>query len=228
MKTLAAQLVLAALLLGGGEVFRRAAHVEERLARADEDFATLALDAADAEYKGVEEDLSIAARVPIVGGLLLADVRQAQAMLAYWRGNYEGVPKESDLAAADVRPDLLFLSANATFRAASARRAGQTGVQDLDNVLRMYTILLKKNPDFVDGSFNYEYVARLRNSLAKGSVPAEWGLPPSLLGEEGAPPPNTPPQDFNVIVPLSPEERAPDDTGEPAGAGSSAPRNRKG
>ncbi len=228
MKTLVARLVLAAVLIGGGEIFRRVAHIEQRLANADEDLATLALDAADAEYKGVEEEVSVASRVPIVGGLLLADVREAQATLAYWRGNYQGVPKEADLAAADINPDLLFLAANATFRAMSVRPAGQDGARDLDNVLRMYTVLLKKNPDFVDGSFNYEYVARLRNALAKGSIPGAWGLPPSLLGEEGAPPPDSSPQDFNVIVPLSPEERPADDRGDPAAAGSSLPRSRKG
>ncbi len=230
MKTFVAQLVLAAVLLGGGEIFRRAAHIEQRLASAEEALATLALDAADAQYKEVEEDMGIAARLPIVGALLLADVRQAQAMLAYWRGDYQSVPKESDLVAEDVRPDLLFLAANATFRSASGRPSGPAAAQELDNVLRMYTILLKKDPGFVDGSFNYEYVARLRNTLAKASVPEGWNfLTSSLLGGEGSPPEDTPPEDFNMIVPLTPDERPEeDDSGAPTTGGTGAPRNRKG
>jgi hypothetical protein len=97
----------------------------------------------------------------------------------------------------------------------------------------MYTVLLKKSPDYVDGSFNYEYVVRLRNIVAKtkpgsgdpraGQPNAEAAPPPPVHGEQGAPPENTPPEDFNVIVPLRPEER-----GELMKAGTGAARQRKG
>src|SRR5690349_12036947 len=120
-----AQLVVAAVLLGSGEIVRRTAHIQERLATAEEDLAMLALDAADAEYAGLEEEVGLTARVPIVGPRLLADIRQAHDQLAYWRGAYRNVPREAELMAADATADRIFLAANAAFRNGSSSRRGQ-------------------------------------------------------------------------------------------------------
>lgn len=232
MRTLIGQLVIAALLLGAGEAFRRAAHIEQRLAHAEEELATLSPDAADADYSAVEEEIGIAARVPLVGPPLLADVRKQRAMVAYWRADYDGVPSnEADLAADETSPDLVFLAANAAFRNVAGQRFGQQGAQDLDSALRLYTMLLKKDPENVDGSYNYEYIVRLRNTVARmkspgkpSSAPApDDQAAPSVHGEEGSPPPDTPSEQFNVIVPLRPDER-----GDLMKAGTGAQRQRKG
>jgi hypothetical protein len=233
VRTILGHIIVAAILLAGGEIFRRAAHIEDSLAKAEEDLATLAPEAADTAYATVEREMAVAGRLPFIGDPLLDNVRREHAMVAYYRGDYNSVPKETDLAAPDVTPDLVFLAANATFRNVAGRRAGQAGAQDLDGVLRMYTVLLKKSPDYVDGSFNYEYVVRLRNIVAKskgnssdpraGQPNSDLAPPPAVHGEQGAPPENTPPEDFNVIVPLRPEER-----GELMKAGTGAARQRKG
>jgi hypothetical protein len=226
-------MVIAALLLGAGEAFRRAAHIEDRLALAEEELATLSPDAADANYGAVEEELGIAARVPIVGPPLLADVRAHRAMVAYWSGKYAAVPSnEADLASDETGPDLVFLAANSAFRSVAGQRVGQQGAQDLDAVLRLYTMLLKKDAAHVDGAYNYEYVVRLRNLVAKQKASAKpTGAPappdaneqPQVHGEEGSPPPDTPQEQFNVIVPLRPDER-----GDLMKAGTGAARPRKG
>jgi hypothetical protein len=233
MRTFLGQLVIAALLLAAGEAFRRAAVIEKELAQAEEDLATLATGTADAEYGQIEKDLGIAAKLPLVGPTLVADVRQERAMVAYWRADYRSVPSnEAELAAEDTNPDLVFLAGNAAYRNVLGRRTGQAGAQDLDAVLRLYTMLLKKSPSYVDGAYNYEYVVRLRNALAKmkpGGSPK--GAPPnqdeqaqpSVHGEEGSPPQDVPPEQFNVIVPLRPEER-----GDLMKAGTGALKQRKG
>ena len=112
MRSIVGHVIMAAVLFAGGEIFRRAAHIEQRLALAEEDLATLTPDAADAEYAGVEEEMAMAGRLPFLGQPLLAAVRQEHAMVAYWRGDYDRIPKESELAASDVDPNLVFLAAN--------------------------------------------------------------------------------------------------------------------
>lgn len=233
MRTLIGQLIIAALLLAAAVAFRRAAHIEQTLARAEVDLATLSTDAADADYGEVQEQLGLAARIPFVGPPLLADLKKERAMVSYWRADYANVPSgEAELSSEDTNPDLVFLAANATFRNVVGKHTGQQGAQDLDGVLRFYTMLLKKDPAHADGSYNYEYVVRLRNIVAKqkasgqpkGEAPnANEQSQPSVHGEEGSPPQDTPPEQFNVIVPLRPEER-----GDLMKAGTGAPRQRKG
>lgn len=234
MKRMLVPVIVVALLLAGGEVFRRASHIERRLAQAEEDLATLSPDAADAEYAEVEQAVAVAGRLPFIGPRLLADVRQERAMVSYWRGDYAGVPsKESDLSANEVHADLIFLAANAGFRNVLGQRTGQAGAQDLAGVLRVYTFLLKKDPGYIDGSFNYEYVVRLRNFVAKGKPSLgeiKGGLAkrdqppqPSVHGDHGSPPADMPKDQFNVIVPLNPDER-----GEQMKAGTGSGKTRKG
>lgn len=232
MKTLAGQLLIALALVVAGEAVRRASQVEAGLASAEAALATLDPAAADAQYGEVEDQLGLAARVPFIGEQLVSDVRQERAMVAYWRGDYAAVPTaEADLAPAAISADAVLIAGNAAYRAVKGRRGGQQGAQDLDPVLRIYTMLLKKSPGHLDGAYNYEYVVRLRNVLSRQkpgeASKAEGGsnepAPPSVHGEKGDPPTDTPPDQFNVIIPLKPEER-----GELMKAGTSGPRQRKG
>lgn len=152
-------------------------------------------------------------------------------MVSYWRGDYAAVPTaEADLAPDSVSADFVFIAGNAAFRTVKGKHFGQQGAQDLDPVLRIYTTLLKKSPGHIDAAYNYEYVVRLRNVLSRmkpGETPKDGAgsepAPPSVHGEKGDPPSNTPPDQFNVIVPLKPDER-----GELLKAGTSGPRQRKG
>ena len=232
MKTLAGQLILALALVLAGEAVRRASHVEAGLANAEAALATLDPAGADAEYQRVEGELALASQVPFIGEQLLSDVRQERAMVSYWRGDYAAVPSaEADLAPASINPDLVFIAGNAAYRAVRGTHTGQQGAQDLDPVLRIYTMLLKKSPGHLDGAYNYEYIVRLRNVLSRqkagdapnGNPASNDPAPPSVHGEKGDPPKDQPADTFNIIIPLKPEER-----GELMKAGTSGPRQRKG
>lgn len=234
MKTTLGQVIIAVILLAAGWIVRQASRVEQQLAAAETRLATLQPEAADTEYAGVVDTLGPAADLPVLGTALVADVQEARAKIAYWRGDYASVPSdESAIADSETSPDLVFLAANAKFRMVVGRRTGQEGAQDLDGVLRIYTVLLKRDPSHQDGAFNYEYVVRLRNIVArtkagsgdpKGAAGAkDQPPPPSVHGDQGAPPSDDTSDQFNVIVPLRPEER-----GELMKAGSGAGRQRKG
>jgi hypothetical protein len=231
MKTLAGQLVLALLLAAAGLAVRQASIVETRLAAAESALATLDPDGADRAYGEVEEALGLAGQLPFIGEQLVTDVRQERAMVSYWRGDYAAVPTaEADLAPESASADFVFIAGNAAYRNVGGKHTGQQGAQDLDPVLRIYTTLLKKSPGHIDAAYNYEFIVRLRNVLSRmkpgetpKGAPSDEAAPPSVHGEKGNPPANTPPEQFNVIVPLKPDER-----GELMKAGTSGPRQRKG
>ena len=79
-----------------------------------------------------------------------------------------------------------------------ARHAGMIG----------YLTVLKNSPRNEDAAYNYEFVSRLRGALAGGRTSgAAEPEARSIQGEQGEPPQGTRKSDFNVIVPLRPEER---------------------
>jgi hypothetical protein len=115
-------------------------------------------------------------------------------------------PEDGD----DMDPVTVFLSGNAAFRDLQRRnpKADKDAVQALDGVLERYTRVLQSDPGHVDAAYNYEFIVRLRNAAARGRP---TNLRPQTdadaKGERGSPPPNTKPPEFNVIVPMRPDER---------------------
>jgi hypothetical protein len=210
-RTLVGFAVVVLVLVAAGEAFRRASLIEERLATADEQLTTdgriapevtTALDAAAGSLS----------RVPILGARLERAIRYQRAEAAYWQGDYTALavqPTPAGTSTAENDPSLLLIAANASFRRAVAQnRTPQTLARALDDVLKAYGTVLQANPQSTDAAFDYEYVARLRAVLAAGrgaAVPAPRTA--SMQGEEGEPPMGNKNADFNVIVPLRPEER---------------------
>ena len=199
--------LLAPVLIAAGVFLRQTALVEERLADVREELAISGQVAA-----GPQSDLEAALApidgVPLVGTYLstLADRRRAEA--AYWKGDYEAVTGPAAAAdAADPDPELLMLIADADFRRALRGNAPpEVLIRRLEDVQRRYATVLTAAPSAVDASYNYEFVARLRQSLAQGRRPSP-PAPSHQLGDEGGPPASSEEGDFKLIVPLQPEER---------------------
>ena len=83
-----------------------------------------------------------------------------------------------------------------------------------------YADVLRKAPTMTDAAFNYEYVVKLRDRVAK--APARRGPPPkaapleesvdlpigpTLHGNPGGPPDETPMGDFKTVTPMRYDER---------------------
>jgi hypothetical protein len=210
VRKLVVRLIAAAALLLAAEAVNRAASIEAALADAQQRLTTLRAGVTTTAYDEVEQSMALAARVPVVGPRLLDDVRTQRAMASYWTGDYGTLTaprREADAEAQD--PDVLFLTANAGFRGLVQRRPDRaTIVKGLDDVLRQYGDVLKAAPGHVDAAFNYEYVARLRDAISRGGqTNTLTDMPENMHGEEGDPPEGTKPPEFNVIVPMRPEER---------------------
>ena len=209
MKAFVGPLVLVLALLFAGEGLRRASAIEDTLATAEEQLTTVGA-ASRATENSLDEAIAVAADLPVLGTQLSAEVRRNRATQAYWQKDYAAVVSGPFAPAAnDADATLLLLSANASFRQAVAReKTAATLARGLDDVLKGYATVLDRDPGNRDAAYNYEFVSRLRGALAGGRTSgAAEPEARSIQGEQGEPPQGTRKSDFNVIVPLRPEER---------------------
>ncbi len=215
MKQMLTRLIVAALLVGAADVARRAATAEERLADAQAQLTIQPDAVTPATYDEVENELAYAGRIPLVGSSLLDEVREQRAVAAYWNGDYATVaattPATDDANdAGNGDPGLMFLAANAAYRSTIQSRMERAALlRALDESLRRYGEVLEAAPSHTGAAYNYEFVARLRTALARGRQGELLAneTRPNMHGEEGDPPQGTKPPEFNVIVPLRPDER---------------------
>jgi hypothetical protein len=216
MKTLVVRLIIAALLLAGGEAFRRAALIETRLADSQQRLTIATASVTPASVDDVEASLGAAAQIPVIGDALRRDVRRQRALAAYWNADYASVAARAAASAGEETgdepddPTLRFLEANAAFRNTLRTRRDRAGVlRGLDDALKLYGDVLRADPSHTGAAYNYEFVGRLRTAIGRGQRTDNLAPegPPQMHGEEGNPPEGTKPPEFNVIVPMRPEER---------------------
>ena len=199
-------------------------------------------------YSDVAEDLS--------GGTTLSDylpqqrrlseeARLAKSTVAYWLGRYDDV--SADVDDEDLDAEALLIVANAAFR--DVQRDPGTGppaVQRLDGVLNAYASALKASPRNIEAAYNYEFVARYRDQVArsqgKGSKPVvpalgaealakaagatmAGDLPagPTIHGRPGGPPPKAKMEELQMLAPLEYGDREAQPEATPGGK-----RERKG
>ena len=160
------------------------------------------------------------------------------ATVSYWLGQYGGITADTNNADADAH--LLRTVANAAFRErARDPLAGPAAVQRLDGVLQAYASALKASPRDVEAAYNYEYVARLRDQVArapqgKPSRPApaaaaaaamagDLPMGPTIHGRPGAPPPEAKMEDLQMLAPMEYGDREAQPEATPGGK-----RERKG
>src|SRR3989442_1530281 len=108
MKTVVSQVVVALSLVALGSALWIASAWERRAARADEALVTLRYQEPAIQYAGLEDTMRPARGVPWLDGLIAA-VRERRAVAQYW---------QSTDVAPDRDPAVVFVVANATYRAA--------------------------------------------------------------------------------------------------------------
>jgi hypothetical protein len=217
--------LLAIVLFAAAAVSWSEAGVARRVADAHERLATLKYDHND----GIDEGASVWSRVPLPIPSAMDDVPQHRATVAYWRSEYRDLTAASPLSGgntnrASADPAVMLVAANAAFRASLSDPADRTStVERLDRTMQAYADVLRRDPDNVDASYNYEYVARFRDTFAKtkgkfvkpeprrtdGELDVSVDLPagPTVHGRPGGPPQDIPMQNFRTITPMRFEER---------------------
>lgn len=211
MRSMLFRFAVAIALAAGAWLSRAEAGAADRAANAKERIVTL-------RYADVEADVDGATR----------------AVVAYWLGRYDAVVGDTDSSAADA--EVLRTAANAAFRDSQRDPgAGAAAIQQLDGVLQAYVSALKASPRDVEAAYNYEYVARVRDRLARSQgkmkltpapAPARAGdLPagPTIHGTPGMPPPDAKMEDLEMLAPLDYGDREAQPQATPG-----AKRERKG
>lgn len=173
------------------------------------------------------------------------DIRIAKATVAYWLGRYDLVAADTSVGTADA--DILLAAANAAYREAERDPAvGPAAVQRLDGVLQAYASALKAvgpawragaSATAVEAAYNYEYVARIRDQVARSpqgrmarsprpATPVMGGDLPAgatVHGRPGAPPPEAKMEELQTIAPMEYGDREAQPEPTPGGK-----RERKG
>ncbi len=210
---------LAMILFVGAIACRAEARWTRAAAEAHRRLATLHYDADD----GLDRAATVWTRLPWPTGTSAGDVRQQRATVSYWRRQYQSLV---DLTTATgsgalTDPHMMLVSANAAYRLAFTPGADRRAiVGQLDAVIQSYANVLRRDPGSLDAAYNYEYVTRVRDSLARArnaqpakvvEKPADVAgdLPggPTLHGVPGAPPVGTNMGEFKTLAPMRADER---------------------
>jgi hypothetical protein len=236
MKSVVLQFIIAALLFAGGAALWAEAKVARRVADAYQRFATLHYDVDDR----IGDARSALDRLPLPMDTIATDVRRHRATVSYWRSEFGALTApmetpEQQLVGAD--PTMMLIRANAAYRT-SLSRLGETAILErLDGIINAYADILRTDSGRADASYNYEYVVRFRDRLAKlrPRDRVTRGLPkpepeimsvdlpsgPTIYGRPGGPPPEIPGNQFKTLAPMPYDEREETDPGRGA-----APRRR--
>jgi hypothetical protein len=218
MKGVTSLLLLAVLFFAGAFVASRVANETRQLAAAHERLAVLQYDTTEAIDDVSTPDGTSRWRLRALDG----DTRRHRAAVTYWLGRYAALTPLVDGSAAqiDKDPAVMFVAANAAFRSTKLDGGERKAtVERLDSVIQAYAEVLRADPTNADAAFNYEYVAKQRDMIAKGTPrlkpekdPTDklaMDLPPgaTVHGRHGAPPVTMSMEDFKTISPMRFDER---------------------
>jgi hypothetical protein len=193
---------------------RQLADVHEYVATGDYDRAAEALDAARPWARYVRW-------VPGLGRDVPRSLRTNEAAIRYWRGEYAalaGAPDARITAAEPDNVDLQLIVANAAYRVRQPQmRERMAAVRAIDDVLPVYLEVLKQERWREDAAYNYEFLARMRDDLARNrrqppGEQAEEGRDP--FGAAGAPSEPAEGGQFEIYIPLEREEREDGEAGQ--------------
>ena len=235
MTTAVGRFLVAIVLFVAAAACWTEAQVARRVADAHARLATLHYDIEDE----VDEAMTPINRLPWPLGTLRSDVARRRAHAGYWQSRGQGdvqngasvaplpgLPGANEsLDDSDEDPELMLVATNSAFRTA-VREGGerQAAVERLDGIIAAYREVLRTDPGNVDAAYNYEFVVRYRDFVARArptrgrqpiegpaAVPVQAGgdLPagPTIHGTPGQPPPDLPGGQFKTIIPQQREER---------------------
>jgi len=232
MSTVITRMLIAVVLAIAAWLSWSESRLAGRVADAKRDIATLAHDSSDP----LTPQRALSDYVPGNQRRLSDDIRVAKATEAYWLGRYGSVAADTDDGESDA--EILLAAANAAFREAERDPAvGPAAVQRLDGVLQAYASALKASPRNVEAAYNYEYVSRIRDQVARSPQGRIAKNPPlagpvmagdlpagaTIHGGSGAPPPDAKMEEIQTIAPMEYGDREAQPEATPG-----AKRERKG
>jgi hypothetical protein len=222
MKTVAGGLILAVVFFAAGSLALKESAHARRLAEARERLATLNY----TDEGDLASDATVLNRLPPPIGLGADGETRHEATVDYWLARYTTLTDLTNPAGGPppADPELLLLAANAAFRTSAPQSADRkAAVQRLDAVVQAYADVLRHDPSLTDAAYNYEYVIKLRDQVAKGparnardakktppkpeDVSVDLPAGPTIHGRPGGPPEGESMGDFKTVTPMRYDER---------------------
>jgi hypothetical protein len=220
MKSIAGGLILAVLLFAGGTLSLQESRHARRLAEAHERLATLQY----TDEGDLASDNTLLNRLPPPIGIAAGTETRHEATVSYWLARYTSLTDLTNAGngPAPTDPQLLLLAANAAFRTSAPQSKDiKAAVARLDSVVQAYADVLRKDPTLTDAAYNYEYVVKLRDQIAKGpkglkptpkkpevpDVSVDLPTGPTIHGRPGGPPEGESMGDFKTVTPMRYDER---------------------
>lgn len=221
--------VAAGVLVGVGIVLLVVGQVERGLVQTATQLLELDFDSAAHSNERGERFTRFARRLPWINDLN-ATMHEQRLVAEYWRAHDTSLTTgvRTGPVPADAPATRLVL-ANAAYRAINLDATRPEVIEQLQKALGQYAEVLKLDSSNFDAAYNYQFVARLRDQLARAPrgaarVPGPYvPLDRSLHGREGDEAPGLDLNEFKVITPHESDERR-----EEQEAGKNAPRVRKG
>jgi hypothetical protein len=235
MKSVIGHVVVALLLAAAGGVCWVLGAAERRVADAHQALATMRYATVADRAGELEQSLQLIAPVPRVGGGLTTAVNEDRSTAEYWLARYNALATQHDAAGAVVErdPAVLLVATNAAYRALDINLADRQGlVRSLDVIIKSYAEVLKSSAGQEDAAYNYEFLVRQRDQIARARGPVATpkadltgttGTHPSIHGHLGAPPKGVEMSRFKIMIPKRSEERK-----ENIEAGKGEAKGRKG
>jgi hypothetical protein len=237
VRSVVSRLAIAAVFAGAAWASWSESRLSARVADTREAVTTLDYAGADTAPAG----RTLSDVLPGTRRKLSDEIRVSKASVAYWLGRYGDIAADTKGGAVDA--DILLAAANAAYRDSQRDPgAGLAAVQKLDGVLQAYASALKATADVPgsaalakDAAYNYEYVSRIRDIVArtqgkgiKALVPPPFvagDLPvgATIHGAPGGPPPDAKMEDLQMIAPMEYGDREAQPEATPG-----AKRGRKG
>lgn len=214
MKSVASGIIIAIVLFVVAAASWNEAKLTREVAAKHQRLATLHYDE-DAPQESTWLD-----RLPVPGASHV-DIEEHSAQVNYWLARYEALKPliggTGEQPTSD--PKLMYVAANAAFRTSHPEVGDhKAALERLDAVLQDYADALRADGNLTDAAYNYEYVTRLRDLLARnkpmpkpyqGTPDVSVDLPngPTLHGKPGFPPETVPMSDFKTMSPMRYDER---------------------
>jgi hypothetical protein len=216
MKSVIGSLVVALFLAAAGGICWMLGGAERRVAQAHESLATMRYANVADTGGDLEKSLRVAARVPRLGSAMISSAHEDRSTAAYWLKQYDALLPQHDSSGAVVERDAeaLLTASNAAYRSLDLHTSDrQALVRSLDAIIKSYAEVLKTGAGSEDAAYNYEFLVRQRDSIARtrglvgAPTAATTDATASIHGHQGAPPRSADTSSFKIIIPKRSEER---------------------
>lgn len=145
---------------------------EREMAKAVNASVVFNLDSAKDVYRGIDTRLSYIKWIPFILDDEKNEMTVRRAEINYWQKDYSNFPTvDKDDTETKQLPHLLFIRANSEYRIIENETDKRLVVEGLERAINNYGQTIKDDSDHFDAAFNYEYLLKLRDDVAKGKRP---------------------------------------------------------